>query len=284
MEARGGPRPAPGTLNQLFFEAAERFKKPDALQYKKDGSYRPISHAEVLDRVRHVARGLSSLGIRRGDRVAILSENRPEWAIGDFACLTAGMTDVPIYPTIPAEQISYILKDSGATAIFVSNKEQAEKIRQVRTQLPALKAVIGFDEIPGLANMSIGELEKRGVPGENRETIATYREDALTVKPDDVATIIYTSGTTGEPKRVMLTHDNIYSNVQAARRAIPSEGGDTCHSFVPLSHSFERMGGHYLMWARATSIAYAESLDTVAVNLGEGKRTIVLCVPRLYEK
>jgi long-chain acyl-CoA synthetase len=284
MEARGGPRPKPGTLNQLFFDAADRFKKPNALQYKKDGSYRPISHAEILERVRHLARGLSSLGIRRGDRVAILSENRPEWAIADFACLTGGMTDVPIYPTIPAEQIAYILKDSGAAAIFVSNQVQAEKIRQIRSQLPALKAVIGFDDLPGLANMTIGELETRGVAGENRETIATYREDAMTVKPDDVATIIYTSGTTGEPKGVMLTHDNIFSNVQAARTAIPFEGEDTALSFLPLSHIFERMGGHYLMWATGTSIAYAESIDTVPVNLQEVKPTIVLSVPRLYEK
>ena len=284
MEARGGPRPAPGTLNQLFFDAADRFKKPDALQYRKDGTYRPISHAEIIERVRHLARGLSSLGVRRGDRVAILSENRPEWAIADFACLTAGMTDVPIYPTIPAEQIAYILKDSGAAAIFVSNQVQAEKIRQIRGQLSALKAVIAFDDVPGLANMSIGELEKRGRQGENRETIATYREDALTVRPDDVATIIYTSGTTGEPKGVMLTHDNIFSNVQAARKAIPFEGEDTALSFLPLSHIFERMGGHYLMWATGTSIAYAESIDTVPVNLQEVKPTIVLSVPRLYEK
>ncbi|HEX6628295.1 MAG TPA: long-chain fatty acid--CoA ligase [Gemmatimonadaceae bacterium] len=284
MEARGGPRPAPGTLNKLFFEAAEKFKKPDALQFKKDGAYRPISHSEVLDRVRHVARGLSSLGVRRGDRVAILSENRPEWAIADFACLTAGMADVPIYPTLPSDQIAYILKDSGAAAIFVSNKLQAEKIREVRAQLPALKSVIGFDDTPGLTNLSIVELEKRGTPGENRETIATYREDALMVKPDDLATIIYTSGTTGEPKGVMLTHDNIYSNVEGARKAIPFEGEDTALSFLPLSHIFERMGGHYLMWATGTSIAYAESIDTVPVNMQEVRPTIVLSVPRLYEK
>jgi len=284
MEARGGPRPAPGTLNQLFFDAAERFKKPDALQYKKDGAYRSISHAEILDRVRRLARGLSSLGVRRGDRVGILSENRPEWAIADYACLTAGMTDVPIYPTLPAEQIAYILKDSGATAVFVSNKEQAEKIRQIRAQLTALKTVISFDEMPGLANLSIAELEKRGTQGDNRETIATYREDALTVKPDDLATIIYTSGTTGEPKGVMLTHDNIFSNVQAARTAIPFGGADTALSFLPLSHIFERMAGHYLMWATGTSIAYAESIDTVPVNMQEVKPTIVLSVPRLYEK
>jgi long-chain acyl-CoA synthetase len=284
MEARGGPRPAPGTLNQLFFDAADRFKKPDALQYKKDGAYRSISHAEVLDRVRRLARGLSSLGVRRGDRVALLSENRPEWAIADYACLTAGMTDVPIYPTLPPEQIAYILKDSGAAAIFVSSKEQAEKIRQVRGQLTALKTVISFDELPGLANMSIVELEKRGAQGDNRDTMATYREDALTVKPDDLATIIYTSGTTGEPKGVMLTHDNIFSNVQAARTAIPFGGADTALSFLPLSHIFERMAGHYLMWATGTSIAYAESIDTVPINMQEVKPTIVLSVPRLYEK
>ena len=284
MEARGGPRPKPGTLNQLFFDAVTKFNRPDALQVKTGGAYKPISHKEVAERVRHAARGLSYLGVRRGDRVAILSENRPEWAIADFACLTAGMTDVPIYPTLPSDQIGYILKDSGASAIFVSNKEQAEKIREIRSTLPALKSVIGFDDIPGLTNLSIAELEKHGTQGENKDTIRTYQEDALTTKPDDLATLIYTSGTTGEPKGVMLTHDNIFSNVAAARTKIPFEGDDTALSFLPLSHIFERMGGHYLMFATGTSIAYAESIDTVPVNLGEVKPTIVLSVPRLYEK
>jgi len=284
MQAKGGPRPAPGTLNQLFFEAVSKYNRPDALQVKTGGSYRPISHTEVADRVRHAARGLSSLGVRRGDRVAILSENRPEWAVADFACLSIGLTDVPIYPTLPADQIAYMLKDSGAVAIFVSNKTQAEKIREIRSQLPALKTVIGFDDVPGLTNMSIAELEKRGAQGENKESIKTYREDALTVKPDDLATIIYTSGTTGEPKGVMLTHDNIYGNVAASRTAIPFEGRDIALSFLPLSHIFERMGGHYLMFATGTSIAYAESIDAVPVNMQEVRPTLVLSVPRLYEK
>ena len=144
--------------------------------------------------------------------------------------------------------------------------------------------MIGFDDVPGLTNMSIAELEKRGTQGDNQETISAYREDALMTKPDDVATIIYTSGTTGEPKGVMLTHDNIFSNVAAARTKIPFEGDDTALSFLPLSHIFERMGGHYLMFATGTSIAYAESIDTVPVNLQEVKPTIVLSVPRLYEK
>ena len=284
MESKGGPRPAPGTLNQLFFDAVSKYNRPDALQVKVGGSYRPISHSEVADRVRRAARGLTSLGVRRGDRVAILSENRPEWAIADFACLTVGLTDVPIYPTLPADQISYMLKDSGAVAIFVSNKIQAEKIREIRSLLPALKTVIGFDEVPGLTNLSMADLEKRGSQGDNKETMATYREDALAVKPDDLATIIYTSGTTGEPKGVMLSHDNIFSNVQASRKAIPFEGKDTGLSFLPLSHIFERMAGHYLMFATGTSIAYAESIDTVAANMVEVRPTLVLSVPRLYEK
>jgi long-chain acyl-CoA synthetase len=251
---------------------------------KVAGTYRPISHKEVAERVRHAARGLSSLGINRGDRVAILSENRPEWAIADYACLTTGLTDVPIYPTLPADQIAYVLKDSGAVAVFVSTRTQAEKVKGIRPQLPAIKSVIGFDDIPTLTDMSIAELERRGAQGESSESTARYRSDALTVKPDDLATIIYTAGTTGEPKGVMLSHDNIYSNVAAARNAIPFEGRDIALSFLPLSHIFERMGGHYMMWATGTSIAYAESFDTIPINMQEVRPTLVLSVPRLYEK
>ncbi len=284
MEARGGPRPAPGTLNRLFFDAISQYDRPDALQVKSGGAYRPISHSEVSTRVRHAARGLQSLGVRRGDRVSILSENRPEWAIADFASLTAGLTDVPIYPTLPADQIAYMLKDSGAVAIFVSGRAQAEKIKEIRGQLPALKTVIGFEGIPGLTDMSLSELEKRGAQGETEETTARYRSEALSVQPNDVATIIYTSGTTGDPKGVMLTHDNIFSNVAATRTAVPFEGRDVALSFLPLSHIFERMGGHYMMWATGSSIAYAESIDTVPANMVEVRPTIVLSVPRLYEK
>jgi long-chain acyl-CoA synthetase len=284
MEARGGPRPAPGTLNKLFFDAIAEFNRPDALQVKSGGAYRPISHTTVALRVRHVARGLQAVGVRRADRVAILSENRPEWAIADFASLTSGLTDVPIYPTLPADQIAYMLKDSGSVAIFVSNSVQAAKIKEIRGRLPALKTVIGFEEMPGLIDISLAELEKRGEQGESDASTERYKSDALSVKPDDIATIIYTSGTTGEPKGVMLSHDNIYSNVAASKVAIPFGGSDVALSFLPLSHIFERMGGHYMMWATGSSIAYAESFDTVPMNLQEVKPTLVLSVPRLYEK
>src|SRR5688500_16157083 len=286
MHATGGPRPTPpGTLNTLFFEAIDKFDKPDALMVKVGGAYRPISHKTLAERVRRAALGLGALGVKRGDRVAILGENRPEWAIADFACLTVGVTDVPIYPTLPAEQITYILRDSGAVAIFVSNADQAAKIAKIRGELPGLKHVIGFEQgrLEG-SDLTIAELEARGAAVETPDTIAAYRREALAVKPDDLATIIYTSGTTGDPKGVMLTHDNIYSNVSAARTVIPFTGTDVALSFLPLSHIFERMAGHYLMFSTGTTIAYAESVDTVPINMQEVRPTLVASVPRLYEK
>jgi long-chain acyl-CoA synthetase len=278
----GGPPPVPGTLNQLFFESAERYDKPDALQYKSGEKFVPISHREILDRVRHLASGLQLSGVKRGDRVAILSENRPEWAMADYACLTAALTDVPIYPTLPAEQIAYVLGDSGAVAIFVSNAEQAAKIASIRGEVPALKTVIAFESTP-TADTTLSALEELGTRDENAESIAEYRREAYAVQPGDIATLIYTSGTTGPPKGVMLTHDNIHSNVAGTRVTIPFRGGDVSLSFLPLSHIFQRMGD-YMMFATGTSIAYAENFDKVPVNIQEVRPTIVLSVPRLYEK
>ena len=138
MYARGeGDRPPPGTLNHLFFDSARRFNKPDAMMVRVDAKWQPISHATILERVRRIALGLSALGVARGDRVAILSENRPEWALADYACLTAGFADVPIYGTLPAEQIAYLLDDCGAVAVFVSNEAQAAKIASRSVPLPA---------------------------------------------------------------------------------------------------------------------------------------------------
>ncbi len=281
---RGGVRPTAGTLTQLFFDAVERYDKPDALQVKIGGRYEPISHRVMADRVRHVACGLQRLGVQRGDRVAIISENRPEWAIADFACLTACLTDVAVYPTLPPQQIAYILNDSGAVAAFVSTREQAEKLAEIRGTLPALRHVIGFDDMTGVVETTITALEQRGREGETEASIAQYRTAALQVQPDDVATLLYTSGTTGTPKGVMLTHDNLYSNVAASLHLIDFTGHDVGLSFLPLSHIFERMAGHYLMIATGTSIAYAESIDTVPDNLLEVRPTFLVSVPRIYEK
>lgn len=279
----GGPAPKPGTLNELFFEAIERFDKPDAMMVKRSGKYAPIGHREIERRVRHAALGLRTLGIKHGDRVSILSENRPEWAIADYACLTTGVTDVPIYPTLPADQIAYILKDSGASAIFVSNAEQAAKIAEVRSQLPALTHVISFDEVGPSSDMTMAGLEHRGAAAETPQALDDYRNGAEAVAPDDMATLIYTSGTTGNPKGVMLTHNNIRSNIEATRYKLPFEGDDVALSFLPLSHIFQRMGD-YLLFATGSTIAYAEGLDTVPVNMIEARPTLVFSVPRLYEK
>lgn len=280
---RGDPAPAPGTLNELFFSAIERFDKPDAVQYKVAGKYMPISHREIERRVRHVSLGLTSLGVKAGDRVSVLSENRPEWAIADYACLTSGVVDVPIYPTLPADQIAFIIEDSGAVAIFVSTAEQARKVADIRSQVPSLAHVISFDEVGPSADMTLAALEHRGAAAETPHSSAEYRRISGSVQPDDLATLIYTSGTTGNPKGVMLTHDNIHSNIEATRYKLPFRGDDVALSFLPLSHIFERMGD-YLMFATGSSIAYAEGLDTVPVNMLEVHPTVVFSVPRLYEK
>jgi long-chain acyl-CoA synthetase len=285
MITSGGPRNSqPGTLNHLFADAVRTYRKPDAMQVKRNGRYEPISHDEIERRVRRTALGLEELGVRSGDRVAILSENRPEWAIADYACLAIGAADVPIYPNLPSDQVAYILCDSGAVAIFVSNDAQAAKIREVRAQCPALRHVITFAANGEGVDLTQAALEAKGEAVDDDVRRRAYEERSAAVKPDALATLIYTSGTTGAPKGVMLTHDNIYSNVMAGRAAIPFAGEDVGLSFLPLSHIFERNAGHYLMMITGTSIAYAESVDTVPLNMTEVRPTLVLSVPRLYEK
>src|SRR6185503_4672635 len=281
----GGPRNSePGTLNQLFFRAVEQFDKPDALQVKRGGRYEPISHAALAQQVRRIALGLEESGVRAGDRVAILSENRPEWAVADYACLTLGIADVPIYPNLPPEQIACQLVDSACVAIFVSTAEQAAKVASVRGECAALKTVIAFDAGVSGDTTTFADLEAAGSRVDSAERSRAYRQRADAVRPDDLATIIYTSGTTGPPKGVMLTHDNLFANVEAGRAAVPFEGRDVMLSFLPLSHVLERMAGHFLAMATGTSIAYAESMDAVPQNLTEVRPTLVISVPRLYEK
>ena len=285
MISSGAPRKeTPGTLTQLFFEVLEKHQRPDAYQVRVNDKYKPIAHTEVRDRVRRMALGLLEIGLKRGDRVAILSENRPEWAFADWACLTASLADVTVYPSLPPEQIAHILKDSGAAAMFVSSDTQAAKVAKIRGEVPSLKHVITFASTkPDGVDLTLTELDARGASVDSAERAAQWRTDALAVGPDDLATLIYTSGTTGLPKGVMLTHDNLYSNVCACRDVIPFDGKDVALSFLPLCHVFERTGD-YLFWATGTSIAYAESMDTVPLNLQEVRPTFCMSVPRLYEK
>ena len=276
----------PQTLNDLYLDAVERFSsKRAALRYKADGIWHDITHQELARRVKHAALGLFQLGIQPGDKVAILSNNRPEWALADFASLTARCPDVPIYPTLPAGQVAYILRNSGAVAAFVSDREQYEKIAEARDDAPALRHVIVFDEVEGIEGpgvLTLARLIQQGAAAESK--YPTYAEDARSVKPDDLATLIYTSGTTGDPKGVMLSHGNFASNVVAALKVVSIGPDDSALSVLPLSHSFERMAGHYTLFHAGATISYAESIDAVAANMGEVHPTVMLAVPRLYEK
>ncbi len=284
--ARGPERGSgPGTLVEVFFDSISRYNRADAMRYRVGANqWRTIGHEEIRERVRHIAFGLQSLGVKRGDRVAILSENRPEWAMADWACLTIGAADVPIYPTLPAEQIPYILTDSGAAVVLVSNATQAEKVASIRAQVPGVRVVIGFDgNTRPFVDTVLEDLEAAGRAMDTPAHRTEYESTARAVKPSDLATIIYTSGTTGAPKGVMLSHDNFYSNITATRECIPMTADEVALSFLPLSHIFERTGD-YWFYLNGASIAYVESFDLVAIAMSEVKPTIAMSVPRLYEK
>jgi len=271
-------------LCDLFYEAVTTYDKPRHLLYKKEGAWRAWSSAEFKRAVEELSLGLRALGLEPGDRVAILSENRPEWAFADLAILAAGAVDVPIYASLTAPQVLYILKDSGAKVAFVSGAAQAAKVAQVRDQAPDLRDVIRMDaaEVPG--TVSLDEVRAKGRPALLADPEAV-RARAARSGPDDLATLIYTSGTTGDPKGVMLSHGNITSNVAAAAKVFPVFGpDDVALSFLPLCHIFERMAGHYLMLSRGVTIAYAESVEAVPANMAEIRPTVMFSVPRLYEK
>jgi long-chain acyl-CoA synthetase len=271
------------TLCDIFLSAAAS-GKPDLLISKVGGAWRSIPASDFGFTVRALSLGLNSLGLQPGDRVAILSENRPEWAMADYAIQCAGAWSVPIYPTLPAGQIAGLLKDCAARAIFVSTAEQLAKIQSIRAQCPALEYVIAVE---GGAAAEPGYLTFHQVVDKGRPTQemspGLFEQRAARVRPEDVATIIYTSGTTGEPKGAMLTHSNFVSNVIACCSVIPITAEATALSFLPLSHVFERMLDYGYLY-RHSSIAYAESIDKLKDNLLEINPHCFGAVPRVYEK
>ena len=276
---------SPRTLTELLFDAAERYAHhAAAFRYKADGAWHDLTHTEAAARVHALSLGLRELGLGVGEKVAILAETRLEWALTDYACLCVRVTDVPIYPTLPANQVEYILQDAGVAAVFCSTATQVDKIRAVRGAVPSLRHVIVFDRAPGAPGdgvLTLAEVEARG-----RAAAAKYprfKEEALAVRPDELATLIYTSGTTGQPKGVMLTHDNICSNVRGAVETIRVSDDDSCLALLPLSHILERMVDYYFLHVGVT-INYAESVDAFAQNLQEVRPTVVAAVPRVYEK
>jgi len=272
------------TVCDIFYYSVDTFRKAEHLKYKQDGTWRAISSENLRTAVEEISMGLRALGVEKGDKVAILSENRPEWAIADLATLAIGAADAPVYSTLTPAQVLYILNDSESKVVFVSNAAQAAKVAEVRSQAKRLQHVIRMDAAPIEGTLHFDEVRAKGREALARDKHAV-RTRAAEVKPEDLATLIYTSGTTGDPKGVMLTHSNLVSNVLAAAKVFDGFGpDDVCLSFLPLCHSFERTSGHNFMLFAGATIAYAESVEKVPENMAEVRPTVMGSVPRLYEK
>lgn len=270
------------TLAKFFLNTEKTYLKDVLMMVKKDGQYQPISTAEFSRRVRNISSGLKVLGLKKGMKLIILSENRPEWVMVDLAAICQGAVTVPIYTSLMPEQIKYIINDSEARFLVCSNLELWEKIKQVKNDLLLIDKFILIEGNAPSAALNLIEVEKSG-ENFNQQNPDDFDEKALSIRPDDLASIIYTSGTTGVPKGAMLTHHNLVNNIQTLRSLVEFTDRDTVLSFLPLSHVLERMCTFAWIYVGAT-IAYAQSVDTVAENLVEVRPTIMVSVPRLFDK
>ena len=266
------------TLSKAFWRSVEQHGEKPALLVKREKQYRPITYTELGRRVYAFARALHELGVRKGNRVSILSENCPEWAITDWATLCLGAITVPIYPTLTAPQVQEILRDSEPKVLVVSDKKQLRKACEAVEGTGLNPQMICIEPDSGSETPSFEQMLNQ--PGALTES--ELRAMVESSQPDDIITFIYTSGTTGEPKGAMLTHRNLISNIEAVLQMIDCRPDDLFLSFLPLSHVFERMGGHFLPIYAGLTIAYAESLFTLANDIVEVKPTLMLGVPRFY--
>ena len=287
------------SIGAMFTSQVKKYGTRTFLKVKRGGMYRDITWEDVEREAIRTGRGLAKLGLRSGGRVAILSENRPEWVYTDIGALSLGAADVPIYATNTPEQVAYCVNDSGSTLLVISDFHQMEKVREVRDTMPKLETIIVMDPPPAAESdvdddgkvirnsglpegfITFDELQKLGDDFESEEW---FRKQAAAVTEDMLATLIYTSGTTGDPKGVMLSHGNFLSNCRALDKIDFVDETDIALSFLPLSHSFERMSGYYNAIYQGMTVAYAISMDTLLENMGEIRPTVVASVPRLYEK
>ncbi|MBN1406598.1 MAG: long-chain fatty acid--CoA ligase [Calditrichaceae bacterium] len=273
-------------LGDMFFSKRNTYADKTAYMFKKEGSWQEVTFKEAVDKVEKISAGFSSLGIKKGDAIAIVSQNRLEWAMTDYAAVSLGALLVPIYPSLLPDQVKYILNDSEAKIVVAEDQTQLQKVESVKTQLSHTNNFFVLDDegkgIPAKWNKYATLMEKGEIILKKDAGFITKQIDQ--VSADDWATIIYTSGTTGEPKGAILTHKNLLSNIESATSVLDVYDTDVFLSFLPLSHIFERMAGHYLSCYHSCTVAYAESIDAVAQNLTEIKPTLMVSVPRLYEK
>ena len=275
------------TIPALFRRQVERYGDRAALLHRRDGAYQPISWDDYNRRVRDFALGLIALGLEPRQQVALLSENRPEWVVADLAILSAGAVNVPIYMTLTPKQIEYLLSDSQSRIIIVSNAAQLDKVLKAKPNLPLLRHIICIEcpePRPDPSVRSYDEVLAMGAAWAREHGTAALDDRVAALAPDDLASIIYTSGTTGDPKGVMLSHYNFLSNAEASLEILPIDDRDLSLNFLPLSHVFARTCDHYVMIACGGTIAFAETVDTVAENMIEVRPTLMIAVPRFYEK
>jgi long-chain acyl-CoA synthetase len=269
------------TIYQVLRDSVEKHGPRPALGYKRGNGYEYFTYSQVWDRVRGFRRGLAALGLKKGDRIALLSENRCEWAITDLAAQSLGVVTVAIYPTLPTQQVQFLVADSAARILIVSDKKQLAKAQDIRPSVRTLECVVAMEGPVPDGVMTFDQVTERG----NEAGISDADLDALaeTITPDDIATLIYTSGTTGDPKGAMLSHRALLHTGHAARQIVRLDENDVFLSFLPLCHIIERVGGHYLPLSIGALIVYSEGVFAIGQELVSVRPTVFLCVPRLYE-
>ncbi|NLH49643.1 MAG: long-chain fatty acid--CoA ligase [Myxococcales bacterium] len=270
------------SIPELFFERSGKWADHVVFRHKKEGRWLDLTWREVEEKVLAVASGMLAMGIAARTRVAILSQNRPEWAIVDLGTLAVDIINVPIYPTNTAEQVAFILQDSGAECVVVENQKQLEKVLSVRDRLPALRKLIVIEPHAADGDL-VTDLDAVWQLGREKMDRAAIDRRLKAIDPEEVATLIYTSGTTGNPKGVMLCHRNLTSNVYAVQEFLTMNPGDTDLQFLPMCHAFGRMEVYVFMMHRGT-INFAESVEKIPDNLREIRPLIFVTVPRLLEK
>lgn len=279
------------TIPEMFLHLTKAYSGNPAkfaFSRKIGGKYEGVSYTELQEMVENFAAGLLELGIERGDRVGIISENRLEWVIADFAIAAIGAVNVAVFPTLTPKQIQFIFDDCTASCIIVSNSFQLNKVLKIASELRALEHIIVMNDDTAFQPGMIRSFKNVAQLGATKYSLAERREmflkNSQLARPDDLLTLIYTSGTTGNPKGVMLTHKNIVSNINGIMNAVEIKPTDLLLSYLPLCHSYERTNGYYTAFAAGAAIAFAESIETVAENLREVQPTIVTSVPRLFER
>ncbi|MBT2218117.1 long-chain fatty acid--CoA ligase [Virgibacillus dakarensis] len=272
----------PSNLLEMLYNTVARFPEKDAFMWKENGAYRHMSYQQFWQKIKHAAAGLALLGIMEDDKVAILSNSNPMWGITDFAVASLGAVSVPVYPTLPPEQVAYILNNADVRTAVVENQTQLKKVTAGNVKMEFKIVMYPGTGYSGKAGeIAFWELEADG----EQHPLPDWEEKWRNLNRDQLSTIIHTSGTTGKPKGVMLTHGNFLANMEGVQfwliELLPD---DISLSYLPLSHVFERMAGHYMPLSVGTTIAYSESIETIQKNLKEVRPTVLTSVPRLFEK